>query len=174
MIHKIPFAIAIIGMVGGVFVAILFGVNESMFKSRIRDGLSRNETIQQIADPSAKAAMVKNEMSKNWRYYQRFHFHSTGIGAMSLALLCFLGFLGAPRKLKLLAAYTTSIGGFLYPFFWLFAAMYGPEMGRHAAKQTFAFFGYMGGVFLVGTLLILALLFMYPLNLPQSIDKTSW
>lgn len=170
MIHKVPFAIAILGMVGGIFVAILFGVNEAMFKNKISEGLSRNETLQNMADPGKKIAALKNETSQNWRYYQRFHFHSTGIGAMSLALLTLLGFIGAPRRSKLLAAYLTALGGFLYPFLWLFAAMYGPEMGRHEAKEAFAFFGYMGGVFLVGSVLTLVLLLRYPLNLPASTD----
>jgi len=170
MIHKIPLAIAILGMVGGILIAIMFGVNEASFKNRIRDGLSRNESIQQIADPAAKAAAIKSATSGNWRYYQRFHFHSTGIGAMSLALLTLLGFIGAPRRRKRLAAYLTSLGGFLYPFLWLFVGIYGPEMGRHQAKEAFAIFGYMGGVFLVGSVLILVLLLRYPLNLPTSTD----
>jgi hypothetical protein len=165
MISKIPFGFAILGMVGGIFIAILFGANEDIFKNKIKDGLSRNDKIQSIADPAAKQAKIEKEMSKDWRYYQRFHFHSTGIGTMNLALLTFLAFVGAPRKMKLTAAYLTSVGGFLYPFVWLFAAMYGPEMGRHEAKEAFAFFGYMGGVFLVGTLLILALSLRYPLHL---------
>jgi len=51
--------------------------------------------------------------------------------------------------------------------------MYGPEMGRHEAKETFAFFGYMGGVFLIGTLLILILSFRYPLHLRLAAESNN-
>jgi hypothetical protein len=73
-------------------------------------------------------------------------------------------FIDAPAKLTALASYLISIGGFLYPFVWLFAAIYGPEMGRSEAKEAFAIFGYMGGVFLVGGLMALYLTFRYPLK----------
>lgn len=157
MLNKIPFLLTVLGMAGGVFIAILFGVNEDLFKNKIKDGLTRNVKIQAMADPAEKEAKLKAEADKNWRYYQRYHFHATGIGAMSLALLLFLVRVGAPDKPKLAASYLVSVGGLLYPFVWLFAGMYGPEMGRHEAKEAFAFFGYMGGLFLIGVLLTLAL-----------------
>ena len=87
MIGKIPYGIAILGMAGGILIAILFGMNEDVFKNRIQEGLSRNDKIQSIADPATKEAKLQTEASKNWRYYQRFHFHATGIGSMSMALL---------------------------------------------------------------------------------------
>lgn len=55
------------------------------------------------------------------------------------------------------AADLMSIGGLLYPFVWLFAGIYGPEMGRTEAKEAFAIFGYMGGLFLVGAIFTLIL-----------------
>ncbi len=168
MLSKLPFAIAILGMIGGVSIAILFGVNEAIFKDAIQDGLSRNAKIQQMTDPQAKAEAIGNEAAKNWRYYQRFHFHATGIGAMSLSLLLFVAFVGAPERLRLVAGYLTAVGGFLYPFIWLFAAIYGPGMGRHEAKEAFALFGYSGGVFLIGAIMILGLAVRYPLRTPKA------
>jgi hypothetical protein len=165
MLQKIPFLLAALGIVGGVFISILFGANEEMFKNAIKDGLTRNIKIQEMTDPDAKAATLKSEVDKNWRYYQRFHFHATGIGTMSLSLLIFLSFVGAASKARLTAAWATSVGGFLYPFVWLFAGIYGPEMGRHAAKEAFAFFGYMGGIFLLGSLAILILAVINPIKL---------
>lgn len=165
MKEKIPFGIAILGMVGGVFIAILFGVNEDFFKNRIASGLAKNQKIQSLSDPEAKATKLKAEAEKNWRYYQRFHFHSTGIGAMSLSLLIFLSFIVASAKWKLAAAYLTSTGGFFYPFIWLFAAIYGPIWGRGEAKEAFAIFGYMGGLFLLGAVMTLVLGMTKPLRL---------
>ncbi len=165
MNKKLPFAITLLGMIFGVMIAIVFGVNENVFKNHIQQGLTQNQKIQQIKDPIQKEATVKSEAEKNWRYFQRFHFHSTGIGAMSLGALLLLLFVQAPLRGKSIAAYMISIGGFFYPFVWLFAGIYGPEMGRTEAKEAFAIFGYMGGVFLVGLGISLYLLLKYPLQL---------
>lgn len=152
MIRKIPFALAILSMSGGVFISILFGVNEEMFLARIKAGLEKNVKIQQIVNPEEKSAKIKSETDKNWRYYQRYHFHATGIGAMMMGLLLFLSQLSLSTKAFYPPAYLLSVGGVLYPFVWLFAGIYGPEMGRTEAKEAFAIFGYMGGLFLVGTI----------------------
>jgi hypothetical protein len=167
MIYRIPFAIAILGIVGGVLVGILFGSNEMYFKNKISEGLLKNTQINAIENADEKASVIKNEKDKNWRYYQRFHFHSGGIGALTLALLIFIHLVSAPVTLKKIAAYVTAIGGFLYPFIWLFAAIYGPELGRETAKEKFAFFGYMGGAFLIGVILTLFMSLKYSLHSQQ-------
>jgi hypothetical protein len=164
MKHKIPFLLSILCMTGGVLIAIFFGVNEDMFQSRIKAGLEKNVKIQSIQNVEEKESKIKSETEKNWRYYQRFHFHATGIGAMMMGLLLFLSFLNAPTTSKTIASYFISIGGFLYPFVWLFAAIYGPEMGRSEAKEAFAIFGYMGGVFLLGCVWTFVLAARFPLR----------
>ena len=151
-------------MILGVFIAILFGVNEHLFKDKIKKDLGNNEKIMSIVDEGKRSAKMNAEASKNWRYYQRFHFHSTGIASMTLGVLILLTFSMSSSTLKLVSSYMVSIGGFLYPFVWLGAAMYGPIMGRGPAKEAFAFFGYMGGVFLLGFLLSLFILIKYPLK----------
>lgn len=164
MTQRIPYVIAILTLIGGVFISILFGANEDYFKDKINDGLKKNEKVNQIQDPIEKAAVLKSEADKNWRYYQRFHFHATGIGAMIMGVLLFISFLSAPERIKAISSFAVSIGGFLYPFVWLFAAIYGPEMGREAAKETFAVFGYMGGLFLLGLVLTLYMALKYRLK----------
>lgn len=164
MIQRIPYVIAILTLIGGVFISIIFGANEDYFKDKINEGLKKNEKVNQIQDPIEKAAVLKTEADKNWRYYQRFHFHATGIGAMIMGVLLFISFLSAPEKLKNITSYLVSFGGFLYPFVWLFAAIYGPEMGRSEAKEAFAVFGYMGGVFLLGLFLSLYMALKYRLK----------
>lgn len=144
MRNKIPFAIAIFGLICGVFISILFGANEAIFTDKIAKDLNSNKKIMSIANQDEREKKIQNEQDKNWRYYQRFHFHSTGINTMSLSALILLAFCLAPSMLKLITSYMISIGGFLYPFVWLFAALYGPIMGRSNAKEAFAIFGYMG------------------------------
>ena len=162
MKHKVRFILAIAGMILGVLIAILFGTNEALFKNKIAQDLLQNEKIIQIQDVEAKKLTIAKEKSKNWRYYQRFHFHASAISTMSLALLIFLSFAVAPAMITLICSYMISIGGFLYPFVWLFAGIYGPIMGRHEAKESFAFFGYMGGVMFLGIILALFITIKYP------------
>jgi hypothetical protein len=157
MLQKIPFLLALLSIVGGVFISILFGVNEEMFIQKIEAGLEKNVAVQSIADPEEKSKKIKSETDKNWRYYQRFHFHATGIGAMMMGILLLLLQLQISAKAFYGPAYLVSIGGFLYPYVWLFAGIYGPEMGRSEAKEAFAIFGYMGGLFLVGGIWALVL-----------------
>ena len=152
MTKRCPFILAILSIVGGVGISILFAVNEDFFKNKISAGLESNQKIQAILDPIVKAEKTKSEEEKNWRYYQRFHFHATGIGAMMLGLLLVLLKLNAPSLQVKIASYLTAVGGTLYPYVWLFAGVYGPSMGRSEAKEAFAIFGYMGGVFLLGVL----------------------
>ena len=162
MIQKLHFLITIFTMICGVFISILFGVNESLFKDKIARDILKNEKIMSMSDYDARESKIKKEEGKNWRYYQRFHFHTTGIATMALGVLLLLGLSSAPRKIKLVSSYMVSIGGFLYPYVWLFAALYGPIMGRHEAKESFAIFGYMGGVFLLGLLVSLFIFVRYP------------
>jgi len=164
MTSRIPFVIAILTLIFGVFISIIFGANEDFFKDKIKEGLSKNEKINLIQDTAEKDAVLKSESDKNWRYYQRFHFHATGIGAMIMGVLLFISFLSAPEGLKSITSYAVAIGGFLYPFLWLFAAIYGPELGREVAKEKFAIFGYMGGLFLLGLFLSLFMALKYPLK----------
>lgn len=164
MIHRIPFALALLSLIGGILISIFFGINEDYFKNKIASGLEKNEQIAAISDPAEKAAVVANEKQKNWRYYQRFHFHASGIGAITLGVLLLLLHVQAPEKLRVLTAWAVASGGLLYPFLWLFAGMYGPEMGRDAAKETFSFFGAMGMVFLAGLIAAFITVLKYPLR----------
>lgn len=169
MIKRIPIFLSLLSIVGGVFISIIFAVNEDFFKKSILDGLDKNVKIQSIVDETEKSNKIKSEQDKNWRYYQRFHFHATGIGAMMMGMLIFLSGLRAPKNVVTLASFMIGIGGFLYPFVWLFAAIYGPEMGRNEAKEAFAIFGYMGGVFLLGGVLSTLLALKYDFSLSEKV-----
>ncbi len=164
---KLPFILSVLTMLSGVIIAILFGVNEDLFKDKIAQDLVQNQKVMSIVDIEKREAKIEAEKEKNWRYYQRFHFHATGIGAMSLASLILLTFSLAPFLVRLVGSYMISVGGFLYPYVWLFAGIYGPIMGRSEAKEAFRVFGYMGGVFLLGLLVLLYCLIKYPNKLAK-------
>lgn len=168
MFHKIPILISLLGIILGVFIAIIFGVNEDYFKNKIHKDLIGSEHVLRVSDNVRREQYIKSEADKNWRYYQRFHFHSTGTSIMSLGILLLLAFSHSPKRIKILSAYFVSIGGFLYPFVWLFSAMYGPSLTREVAKEKFSVFGYMGGVFLVGVMIVFFLIARYDLKLSQN------
>ncbi|MFT6630234.1 MAG: hypothetical protein ACJAS4_000168 [Bacteriovoracaceae bacterium] len=146
MYFKNSILVAMSGIILGIAIAIVFGVNEDLFKNKIEKGILLNPKYSKIEN---KNEFLKKEASKNWRYYQRFHFHASAIGTMSLALLLLINFTSAPGIRKKVLCPILAISGFLYPFVWLFAGIYGPEWGRTEAKEFFAVFGYMGGVYLV-------------------------
>ena len=163
---KLPILLSLVAMIGGVFISIIFGANEEFFKARISKGLENNAKIQSILDPGEKAQKIKTEHDKNWRYYQRYHFHATGVSSLSLVVLLLLAFVQTGTKEATIASYMVALGGFCYPFVWLFAGIYGPEMGREEAKEAFAFLGYMGGVFLLGIIYTLILAIIRPWKEP--------
>lgn len=165
MKNKIPFLLTLLSLIGGVLIAIAFGANEDYFKAKIQAGLEKNPQIQSIQDPTIKAEKIKSEADKSWRYYLRYHFHANGIAGVTLALLIFITFIEAGQLQIMLASYAVSVGGFLYPFVWLFAGIYGPEMGRNEAKEAFRFFGYSGGLFLLG------LIYMFYLTITKKISS---
>ena len=146
MNFKNSILIALMGIILGLSIAIVFGVNEDFFKNKIVKGIKLSKKYSKVED---KVYYLKKEVDKNWRYYQRFHFHSSAVGSMSVALLLLIGFTSGPLRKKKMIALLLSLSGFLYPFVWLFAGIFGPEWGRAEAKEFFAFFGYMGGVYLV-------------------------
>lgn len=161
---KKPLIIAVVGIILGNLIAIFFALSEDSFKNQIRSGLSENTKISKIVDEGERQKKIESEESKNWRYYQRFHFHSTGMGAISVGCLLLLMMIQTTSFIKVISAYMISAGGFLYPFVWFFAGLYGPSMGRSEAKEAFAIFGYMGGVYLLGLVLLVFLLCKYPLK----------
>jgi uncharacterized membrane protein YedE/YeeE len=65
MTSRIPFVIAILTLISGVFISIIFGVNEDFFKDKIKEGLSKNEKITESPNISVSvlATLVKMNIS---------------------------------------------------------------------------------------------------------------
>ena len=167
MFHKPSILIALFGMILGVFIAIIFGVNEDLFKNQIKQDILVSKHYQSAQLRGDSESYLKKEAGKNWRYYQRFHFHSTGIASMSLVLLVLLGFSSVKENRRKIISYILSISGFLYPFVWLFAGCFGPGMGRSLAKEKFAFFGYMGGVYFIAMIVVFYVLAKFRVSLER-------
>ena len=78
---KIGLALVLLGLLFGVGMGSVFGVNEDVFKDYIAQGVLANPDVH-----DSKSA------DKIWRYAQRAHFHATGIAAFSLGLIILVMF----------------------------------------------------------------------------------
>ncbi len=158
MKRRIPMVLCLLNMFGGVLISIFFATNEPYFKQKIESGLNKNKEIINIFDKKKKQSKFNSERSKIWRYYQRYHFHATAIGAMSLGVVLVLNFLVNSNWFLHLTSYLVSLGGLAYPFTWLAMGYLSPQMGRDVAHQKVEPLAYSGGVFLVGLLFAILIL----------------
>lgn len=148
---KAGLGLVIVGLMFGVGMGILFGVNEDAFKDFVAQGIAANPEVHDAKSPD-----------KIWRYAQRAHFHSTGIAAFSLGLI-FLAMVSSLKPAyKKMSAILLGLGSF-YPLSWFSMFFLAPSIGREAAHahiltEVFAFTG-VGGI-LLGTSLICANVFM--------------
>ncbi|MEE9613362.1 MAG: hypothetical protein V3W31_00220 [Thermodesulfobacteriota bacterium] len=108
----------------GIALAIAFGVAEDAIKTLVRDGVAANPDLHDEKSPD-----------KIWRWWQRAHFHATGIGAFTLALIAITALSDLSAKMKRAASLFFGVGSF-YPLAWFFMALLGPSMGRSAAHHS--------------------------------------
>lgn len=150
-IVKIGLALVLLGLLFGVGMGIVFGVNEEVFKDYIAQGITANPDVH-----DAKSA------DKIWRYAQRAHFHATGIAAFSLGLVILVMFSTLKPTYKKTSAILLGLSSF-YSFSWYTMFWLAPSIGRgpaHAHILT-EFFAYTGvGGLLLGAFILCANLFM--------------
>ena len=148
---KVGLVLVMVGLLFGVGMGVLFGVNEEIFKDFVAKGIAANPEVH-----DAKSA------EKIWRYAQRAHFHATGIAAFSLGLIILAILSTLKPAYKKMSAIFLGLGA-LYPLSWFSMFFLAPAIGRGAAHahmltEFFAFTG-VGGI-LLGTFLICGNLFM--------------
>ncbi|MDR4496293.1 MAG: hypothetical protein AB7P17_14340 [Nitrospirales bacterium] len=144
-IVRLGLGLVLLGLMFGVGMGIVFGINEDFFKDYIAQGVAENPAVH---DPKSA--------DKIWRYAQRAHFHATGIAAFSLGLIILLMFSGMKPGYKKVSALLLGIGS-LYPLSWLAMFILAPSIGRgpaheHILTETFAYTG-VGGLLLGGGML---------------------
>ena len=148
---KIGLALVLLGLLFGVGMGIIFGVNEDVFKDFIAQGITANPDVHDTKSPD-----------KIWRYAQRAHFHATGIAAFSLGLVILVMFSTLKPTYKKASAILLGLSSF-YPLSWYTMFWLAPSIGRgpaHAHILT-EFFAYSGvGGLLLGAFLLCANLFL--------------
>lgn len=148
---KVGLGLVLLGLMFGVGMGILFGLNEDMYKAYIKQGIEANPAVH-----DAKSA------DKIWRYAQRAHFHGTGIAAFSLGLILLTMLSGMKSRYKKVSAIFLGLSS-LYPLSWLTMFLLAPSIGRglaheHFLTELFVYTGVggllIGGAFLCGNLFL--------------------
>ncbi|MEE8574440.1 MAG: hypothetical protein V3T30_03415 [Thermodesulfobacteriota bacterium] len=109
----------------GISMGIVFGLFEDDIKAIVNAGVDAYP-LMHTSDPNAKA--------KIFRWWQRAHFHGTGIGAFTMALISVVAISNLKPKMKTAASMLIGMGG-LYAVSWLVMAIKAPAIGRGAAHH---------------------------------------
>jgi len=148
---KVGLALVMVGLLFGVGMGIVFGVNEDLFKEYVAQGIAANPAVHDAKSPD-----------KIWRYAQRAHFHATGIAAFSLGLILLAMVSKLKPALKKMTAIFLGLGS-LYPLAWFSMFILAPTIGRgaahgHLVTELFALTG-VGGI-LLGSFFLCANVFL--------------
>lgn len=147
---KVGLAFVLIGVLFGVGMGILFGVNEDAYKNYIAQGIAANPEVHAAKSPD-----------KIWRYAQRANFHATGISAFALGLVILIMFSTLTSNYKKTSAILLGLSSF-YPLSWFTMFLLAPSIGRrpahaHILTEIFMYTG-VGGL-LLGAFFLVANIF---------------
>lgn len=120
---RLGLALALLTLLFGIVMGIVFGINEDGVKDYINAGITANPNHHD-----------EKSADKIWRYAQRSHFHATGIGAFTLGLIVLVSLTGMSKQLKQFSATLIGLGG-LYALSWFSMFLLAPSVGRDAAHE---------------------------------------
>jgi len=142
-------ALAVVTLLFGFALGIVFGLNEDAIKSRLSASAAAVEATVYHGDPSAATPVLE----KSWRYAQRAHLHAGGLGTTAIALIVALLLVGTASGLTRVLSMALGIGGLGYSLFWLWAAFRAPGLGSTgAAKESLAWLAMpSSGIFVLAT-----------------------
>ncbi|MGL5016560.1 MAG: hypothetical protein ACRDBP_00380 [Luteolibacter sp.] len=150
---SVGLALAILTILFGQGMGIVFGLNEDVIKSRLKaDAAEVQGTIYKDDDVAAKAVV-----DKSWNYMQRAHLHAGGMGTTAVALITVLCLVGAARWVTIFTGVALGAGGLGYSVFWMWAGFRAPALGSTgAAKESLAWLAMpSSGGFVLATLAVL-------------------
>ena len=82
-------------------------------------------------------AKMKKITDKSWVYCKRAHMHASGLGAIALAVIVYMGVISTCGFIKFLGSLSIGLGALGYSVFWTLAALTAPGLGStHDAKET--------------------------------------
>ena len=145
-------ALAIVTLLFGFGLGIVFGLNEAAIKSRFSASAAAVEATVYNGDSTA----AKPVLDKSWNYAQRAHLHAGGLGTTAIALIVTLLLIGTGPGLTRVLALALGIGGLGYAIFWLWAGFRAPGLGSTgAAKESLAWLAIpSSGIFVAATAVV--------------------
>lgn len=149
-------ALAVLTILFGQGMGIVFGLNEDAIKSRLKTSATEvRESVYKGDDAAIKAVL-----DKSWIYMQRAHLHAGGMGTTAFALIVFVCLVGASRPVTILISGGLGVGGFGYSVFWMWAGFRAPALGgTTAAKESLSWLAMpSSGAFVLATIAVLAVL----------------
>lgn len=149
-------ALAVLTILFGQGLGIVFGLNEDSIKSRLKSSASEvRDTVYKGDDAAIKAVL-----DKSWVYMQRAHLHAGGMGTTALALIVLVGLLGASRRWTMAVGLGLGAGGLGYSVFWMWAGFRAPALGSTGlAKESLKWLAMpSSGAFVLATVVVLVVL----------------
>lgn len=140
---------AVLTVIFGQGMGIVFGVNEAAIKSR----LSASAAAVQGTAYKNDATAAKAVLDKSWVYMQRAHLHAGGMGTTALVLIVLLCLLGASRRMTAILGAGLGVGGLGYSVYWMWAGFLAPGLGgTTAAKESLSWLAMpSSGAFVLAT-----------------------
>ena len=144
--------LAVMTLLFGFGLGIVFGLNEDAIKSRFSASAAAVEATVYHGD----ASTAKPVLEKSWSYAQRAHLHAGGLGTSAIALIVTLLLLGTGPRLTRVLSIALGIGALGYAVFWLWAGFRAPGLGSTgAAKESLAWLAIpSSGVFVLATAVV--------------------
>lgn len=128
---SIGLLLAVLTILFGLGIGIVFGLNEDVIKSRLKsDAAEAQATVYQNDEVAAKAVV-----DKSWSYMQRAHLHAGGMGTTAVALITVLCLVGNCRPVSALISLALGAGGLGYSVFWMWAGYRAPALGSTGAAK---------------------------------------
>lgn len=149
-------ALAVLTLLFGQGMGIVFGANEDAIKSRLKAAATEVRDFAYKGDDAA----IKAVLDKSWVYMQRAHLHAGGMGTTALGLIVLLCLLGTSRRVTAVLGVALGAGGLSYSIYWMWAGFRAPALGSTgAAKESLEWLAVpSSGAFVLATVAVLALL----------------
>jgi hypothetical protein len=127
--------LAVLTLVFGFSMGVVFGLNEDAIKSRLA---ASAETVL-ASEYDSDAAAAKAVTDKAWVYMQRAHLHAGSLGVVAVALSLVLVHIGTGRRVASALSIALGAGALGYSIFWMWAGFRAPGLGgTGAAKESLA------------------------------------
>ncbi len=153
---------AVLTLLFGFGMGIVFGLNEDAIKSRLAASAAavRESTYQ------ANEVAIKAVLDKSWNYMQRAHLHAGGLGTTALVLTLLIVAMGASAASVRAISLGLGLGSLGYSLYWMLAGFRAPGLGgTGAAKESLRWLAMpSSGAIVIATVAVAVLVLTRMLN----------